>query len=167
VHRLIEHFEDFNITVIPRTKNTLVDSLDTATSRLSPLEDYGASRFIVDLLYKSLVPNNISNWKVFEGDEQIINFLTNQDNFKDLAIDDEVFREQLTETDPHIDQPIEKSRSHMIPKGVSNLEKKKIVKGKIQGVNKHENEEILSHARNYKSRNPGKPQENKSRQDDI
>jgi hypothetical protein len=48
----------------------------------------------VELLYKPSVPNNISNWKAFEGDEQIINFLTNKDNFKDLPIDDEVFQEQ-------------------------------------------------------------------------
>jgi hypothetical protein len=46
------------------------------------------------------MPNNISNWKVFEGDEQIINFLTNQDNFKDLAIDDEAFQEQSMENQP-------------------------------------------------------------------
>jgi hypothetical protein len=45
----------------------------------------------VELLYKLSVPNNISNWKVFEGDEHIIKFLTNQDNFRDLAIDDEIF----------------------------------------------------------------------------
>jgi hypothetical protein len=122
VHRLIEHFEAFKITTIPRINNILVDSLTTTTSRLSPLEDYEASRFTVELLYKPLVPNNISNWKVFEGDEQIINFLTNQDNFKDLAIDNEVFQEKLAETDPHIDQSTEKPRSHTIPKGVENLE---------------------------------------------
>jgi hypothetical protein len=46
------------------------------------------------------MPNNISNWKVFEGDEQIIKNLTNQDNFRDLAIDVEVLQEQLAETDP-------------------------------------------------------------------
>jgi hypothetical protein len=37
VHWLIEHFEAFNITTIPRTNNTLADFLTTATSRLSPL----------------------------------------------------------------------------------------------------------------------------------
>jgi ribonuclease HI len=52
VHRIIENFEAFNITMIPRTKNTLVDSLATTSSRLSPLEDYGASGFTVKLLYK-------------------------------------------------------------------------------------------------------------------
>jgi hypothetical protein len=48
--------------------------------------------------------------------------LTNQDNFKDLAIDDEVFQEKLVETDPHTNQLTEKPRSHTIPKGVVNLE---------------------------------------------
>jgi ribonuclease HI len=43
VHRLIEFFEDLNITMIPRAKNILDDSLSTASSRLSPLEDYEAS----------------------------------------------------------------------------------------------------------------------------
>jgi len=122
VHRLIENFEAFNITTIPREKNILVDSLATAASRLSPLEDYEASQFTVEFLYKPSVPNNISNWKVFEGDEQIINFLTNQDNFRDLAIDDEIFQEQSARTDPQTDQSTEKSKSHMIPKGISNLE---------------------------------------------
>jgi ribonuclease HI len=77
VHILIDHFEAFNVTVVPRKKNTLDDALATATSRLSPLEDYEASRFTMELLYKPLVPNNVSNWKVFEGDEQIVDFLTN------------------------------------------------------------------------------------------
>jgi hypothetical protein len=79
--------------MIPRAKNILGDSLSTAASRLSPLEDYESSQFTMELLYKPSVPNNISNWKIFEGDEQIINFQTNQDNFKYLAIDDEVFEE--------------------------------------------------------------------------
>jgi hypothetical protein len=127
VHRLIDNFEAFNITVVPRTKNTLVDSLATATSRLSPLEYYEASRFTVELLYKPSVPNNISNWKVFEGDEQIVDFLTNQENFKDLAIDDEIFQELLTESNLHEQKKgtyhsNNKPKFHMIPKGVANLE---------------------------------------------
>jgi hypothetical protein len=97
VHMLVEHFEAFNITMTPRTTNTLADSLTTASSRLSPFEYYEASRFTMELLYKPSVPNNISNWKVFEGDEQIINFLTNQENFKDLDIDNDpdYFRHEM------------------------------------------------------------------------
>jgi hypothetical protein len=48
--------------------------------------------------------------------------LTNQDNFKYLAIDDEVFQDKLAETDPHTYQSTDKPRSHMILKGVANLE---------------------------------------------
>jgi hypothetical protein len=164
VHRLIEHFEAFNITAFPRTKNTLVDSLATVTSRISPLEDYEASWFTVELLYKPSVPNNISNWKVFEGDEQIINFLTNQENFKDLVIDDELFQEHLVEIDPHkqggeTDQSADKPRFHTIPNGVSNLENlfdlRKIFKGST-------NTKTRSSCPMYETINLGTPQNHKN-----
>lgn len=76
-------------------QNTLADALATVASRLSPLEDYESSRFVVELIYKPSVPNNISIWKVFEGVEQIVDFPTNHDNFRDLTIGDEIFREIL------------------------------------------------------------------------
>jgi hypothetical protein len=71
---------------IPKANNTLIDSLATAASIISPLEDYEASCFTMDLLYKPSMTKHVSNWKVFEGDERIINFLTNQENFKDMSI---------------------------------------------------------------------------------
>jgi hypothetical protein len=43
VHRLVEHYEAFNITEIARAKNILADSLATTASKMSPLEDYEAS----------------------------------------------------------------------------------------------------------------------------
>jgi ribonuclease HI len=127
VHKLIDNFEAFNIIVVPRTKNTLVNALATATSILSPLEDYEASRFAVELIYKPLVLKNVSNCKFFQGDEQIVDFQTNRENFKDLAIDDEVFQELLKESDIHkhkkgINHSDDKPKFHMIPKGVVNME---------------------------------------------
>jgi hypothetical protein len=134
VHRLIEHFEDFNITAILRANNTLVDSLAKANSRLSPLEDYESSRFTVELIYKPSVPNNISNWKFFEGDEQIIIFLTNHDNFKDLAIDDEEFQENSMERHPMEDRHTDRSKSDRILKGVANLEDLFDLKERFKGL---------------------------------
>jgi hypothetical protein len=122
VHMIIENFKAFNIIAIPRAKNILANSLATTASRLSPLEYYEASQFTMELLYKPSVPNNISNWKVFEGDEKIIKFMTNQDNFKELAIDGEVFQEQSTEANPQTDQPIDKLKSHKISNGITSLE---------------------------------------------
>jgi hypothetical protein len=66
LHRLIEHFEAFNITMISKINKTPANSLATASSRLSPLEDCEASQFTMEILYKPLVPNNISNWKFLE-----------------------------------------------------------------------------------------------------
>jgi ribonuclease HI len=86
VHRNIDNFKAFKITAVPRTKNTLVDSLANTASRLSPLEDYEVSSIAVELIYRLSMPNNISNFKVFEGDEKIVDFLTNEENFKDLAL---------------------------------------------------------------------------------
>jgi hypothetical protein len=111
---------------IPKANNTLIDSLATAASIISPLEDYEASCFTMDLLYKPSMTKHVSNWKVFEGDERIINFLTNQENFKDMSIDDEIFQKKLVETNPHeqrdeTDQSTNKPRFHMIPKGVANF----------------------------------------------
>ena len=94
---MINNFQELNIIGIPLYKNVLVDCLATTTLRLAPLEDYEASGFSIELLYKPSIPYNITNWRVFEGDEKIILFLTNKENFKDLAIDDEVFQKILTE----------------------------------------------------------------------
>jgi len=134
VHRLIECFEAFDITIIPREKNIPADSLATTASNLSPLEDYEASRFTVKLLYKPSVPNNISNWKLFEGYEHIINFFTNQYNFKYLSIDDEKFQEKSIKTNPWTGQPMDKSKAQTILKGIANLENMFDLKKRFKGT---------------------------------
>jgi hypothetical protein len=164
VHRLIKHFEAFNATTIHRTKNTLVDSLATASSRLSPLEDYKSSRFVVELLYKPSVPNNISNWKVFEGDEEIINFLTNQEKFKDMALDDELFQEKLVETDSHeqrceTNHPCNISNFHTILKWVANLENLFDLRERFKGST---NTNIGSSCPMYKTINLGTSEKTKN-----
>jgi hypothetical protein len=91
------------------------------------LEYYEASRFAIEFLYKPSVPDNISNWRVFEGDEHIISFLTNEENFRDLAIDDDVFQKILVEEDNQDANPIGGNNSnqpkiHTMPQGVVSLE---------------------------------------------
>jgi len=73
----------------------LDDSFSTISSRIPPLEDYEASRFSIELLYKPSLPYNIANWRVFEGDEQITSFLTNEETFRDMTINDEFFQEMI------------------------------------------------------------------------
>ena len=68
--------------------------LANAASNLCPSNDFSHDNFFVELIYKTLIPNNITNWRIFEDDKQIINFLHSEDTFKELIIDDE-HREDL------------------------------------------------------------------------
>ena len=72
---LINKFEAFNIKSIPRTMNSEVDMLANAASNLCPSDNFSHHSFSVELIYKSSIPDNIMNWRVFEDDDQIINFL--------------------------------------------------------------------------------------------
>lgn len=72
VLNLINIFFVFNIIAIPKFENKEANSLAIISSRLSPLEYYEASKFLVELLYRTSVPNNVTNWNLFEDDSQII-----------------------------------------------------------------------------------------------
>ena len=63
--------------------------LDNAASNLCPSDDFSHDKFFVELIYMSSIPDNITNWRVFKDDEQIINFLHSEDTFNGLVIDDE------------------------------------------------------------------------------
>ena len=82
-------FEAFNIKSIPRTLNHEADMLVNAASNLCPIDDFSHDKFSVELIYRPLIPDNIMNWRVFEDDEHIINFLHSEDAFKGSVIDDE------------------------------------------------------------------------------
>jgi hypothetical protein len=66
----------------------IFDAFNVSIFRLSPLEHFEPSRFVVELIYRPSLPDNISNWEIFECDEYIIEILTNGENLKDLDIDD-------------------------------------------------------------------------------
>ena len=80
-------FESFNIRSIPCSLNSKAYMLANAASNLCPSNDFSHDNFFVELIYKPSIPNNITNWRVFEDDEQIINFLHSEDIFKGLVID--------------------------------------------------------------------------------
>ena len=69
--------------------NFEADILANAASNFFPSDDFSHNKFSVELIYKPLILDNITNWRVFEDDEQIINFLHSKDKFKGLVIDDE------------------------------------------------------------------------------
>ena len=83
---LIRKFEGFNIKSIPHTMNSEADML---AFNLCPSDDFSHDRFPVELIYRLSILNNIRNWRLFEDDEKIINFLHYEHTFKGSSIDDE------------------------------------------------------------------------------
>ena len=95
----------FNIVSIPRIKNAAADLLSTSAARLVPTNN----RCSIELIFRPVVPDNITNLRVFDDDPQILEFLTNDENFKGAVIDDEEHQANLRS-------------GNFIPKGVINLE---------------------------------------------
>ena len=82
---LLTIFYAFNINSIPRFKNAAANLLATSVARLVPTNN----RCTIELIFTLVVPDNITNMRVFNDDPQILEFLTNDKNFKDFVIDDE------------------------------------------------------------------------------
>ena len=95
VWNLLSSFEAFNINSIPCYLNQEADLLANVASRLIPSEGIFANSFSVELLFRPSIPNNIVNWRVFDREEQLIDFLTMKDTFKDVVIDEMTHDEDL------------------------------------------------------------------------
>lgn len=68
--------------------NSEADMLDNVASNLFLSEDFSHNIFSIELICRSTILDNITNWRVFKDDEQIINFLHSEDTFKGSVIDD-------------------------------------------------------------------------------
>jgi hypothetical protein len=55
---------------------------------LIPYEKFKPNAFSVELIYMPSMLDNITNWRVIADDDQIINFITMEDTFKDSTIDE-------------------------------------------------------------------------------
>jgi ribonuclease HI len=116
---LMNNFEAFNIKSIPCTLNSEADLLANAASNLCPSDNFSHDKFLVELIYRPSIPDNIMNWRVFEDDERIINFLHSEDTFKGSVIDDEQ-HESLLQASTSEDKP---KYSKAMPKNIVRLEK--------------------------------------------
>jgi hypothetical protein len=75
----MESFISFNISFIPRDKNHKDDSLALAASLSNPDDILSKTSFHVERAFRPFVPDNIEHLQVFENDEQLDNFLLNDD----------------------------------------------------------------------------------------
>jgi ribonuclease HI len=125
VWSLIQNFSAFNINSIPRLSNSrliywLMSLLNFFPEGLSP------NAFSIELLFRPSIPDNITNWRVFDDDQQIINFLHMEDTFQGAIIDEGTHDENLHNFTVISDPRSPESTSDLvnsIPKSVVRLEK--------------------------------------------
>jgi ribonuclease HI len=88
-------FSAFNISFIPREKNTVADSLAASVSNFKvPLPP--KFRYDVEVKYRPSIPDNVKHWKVFEDDLEIKKFLETVEEFSEMHINqDSVYEENL------------------------------------------------------------------------
>ena len=79
------NFNAFNINDIRKLQNVAADLLATSASRLTP----NNNKCSTELIFRPSVHDNVTNLRVFDDNEKIINFLTNEESFKESIIDEE------------------------------------------------------------------------------
>ena len=102
---LLKSFYAFNIVSIPRLKNVAADLLATSAVRLVPSNN----RCSIESLFRLSVSDMITNLRVFDDDQQIMECLTNDETFKGAIIDHEEHQAEL-------------KFDNFIPKGVRTVE---------------------------------------------
>jgi hypothetical protein len=126
VWSLINQFSAFNINSIPRSSNVEADLLANVASKLLPAYGLSPSTFSVELLFRPFVPNNTTSWRVFEDDQQIINFLHMEETFQGAVIDEQTHDDNLRDFTVIPNPKPPEALSDMvnfIPKSVVRLEK--------------------------------------------
>ena len=117
-------FGDFNIKFVPRSQNFDAEMFPNTASRLIPPEVLSPDTFSIELMYRPSLPDNVTIWKIFDDDVQILDFFTTHDTFKYFNIDEVKHEKSLYDnTFP----------SNWIPKSVLNLERIYDLQFKLKG----------------------------------
>ena len=88
VQDLTSHLLAFNLSSVPRIQNPSVDLLANVASKLIPSQEFSPDRFYIELIFRPYVPNNITNWRVFNHDSSIIYFLTSKGSYDNQLLDE-------------------------------------------------------------------------------
>lgn len=116
---LMYKFEAFNIRFVPRSLNSEAEMVANGTSNICPSTYFSHDKFFVELIYRMSILDNITNWRTFEVDEKIINFLHSEDTFKGSIIDDEQ-HEAFVQDSALEDKP---KYRNVMPKNIIKIEK--------------------------------------------
>jgi len=94
---ILNEFTEFELAKISRNHNIHAHSLATFASTCKL--PFGPNHhFTAEIKHKPAVPNNVKDWKVFEDDDQINNFLTLEHVFSNINIDTDAMNDSQKQT---------------------------------------------------------------------
>jgi ribonuclease HI len=65
---ILEYFSEYNLSVIPRGGNQIVDALDTSSSMFK-IPFFPNRKYEIEFKHRPAVPDNIKYWQVFEDEK--------------------------------------------------------------------------------------------------
>jgi len=69
--------------------------LAKVASKIIPYENIFPDTFSVELLYRTSIPDNVTNWRFFDDDQPIISFLHLEGTFKDSMNDEDQHDQEM------------------------------------------------------------------------
>jgi ribonuclease HI len=128
---VLESFTEYNLSVIPRGQNLIVDALATSAS-VFKIPIFPNIKYEIEVKHRPTVPDNIKYWNIFEDDKQVVRFLQMTDEFSNTNIDEENCFDQEEDADMFsnedcflnqiVGRDIVQLKNNVIPKGLVPLE---------------------------------------------
>jgi hypothetical protein len=84
---IVDQFPEYNLSVIPRGQNQIVDALATSAP-VFKIPILPNKKYDIEVKHRPSVPDNIKYYQVFEDDKQIESFLKMEDVVENLNIDE-------------------------------------------------------------------------------
>lgn len=114
---MLENFQAYSFIVKTRDQNSIADSL-TVSASLFVILIHCSEKYEIEVHHRPAIPENITNWQVFEDDQQVKNFIELKEEFESTQVDQQ---NMLVESKENSE--VLQLKSNSIPKGLIPLEK--------------------------------------------
>lgn len=117
VLEMLEKFQSYSFSIKTRDQNSVADSL-TVSAIFFIIPKHSSENYEVEFRHRLVIPDNITNWQVFEDDQHIRNFIELKEEFEHNQIDQQNMLIESKES-----SEVLQLQNNLIPKGLIPLEK--------------------------------------------
>lgn len=83
---MLEKLQAYSFTIKTRDQKSIAVSLALSAS-LFIVPMHSSEKYEVEVCHRLVIPDNITNWKVFEDDQQVKNFIEIEEEFESTQMD--------------------------------------------------------------------------------